>query len=124
MTYQGARARPAQSEDQKTFAVSAVRLDNSGHVAEVRWNEVGANSEHAASGEFAVPVSDVVDAIHDGATVVAIFPAPSGHFSETRFEVMMHPDGHETIALVKPSGPQVAQPPDLSSMARIEGAHK
>ena len=53
--------------------------------------------------------ADVVDAIHDGAQVVAVFPASKAdhprHWPERAFVIVKHEDGRECIAFEGPSSP-------------------
>lgn len=119
MTYQGARARAADSEIRKVFVVSKIRLDPSGHVTDVLWSEVNAKSNLDVGNEVVAPVADVVDAIHDGARVAAVFPVQQGHGPEHLFEVIERADGSETIALAKPAAPTSALQPALRDMARL-----
>jgi hypothetical protein len=101
MSYQGARARPESSEGRRFFAVSKVRLGASGEVTAVLWGEINAKSNLDVGRPVVVPVGDVIDAIHDGAHVSAVFPARPGSLPDQRIEVVEHPDGIETIGLVK-----------------------
>jgi hypothetical protein len=62
-----------QNENQRVFEVSKVRLTPNGHVSDVLWTEVSSKSDQAIAGRVVSPVADVVDAVHDGAQVVAVF---------------------------------------------------
>lgn len=119
MTYQGARARPAASEIRRVFAVTKVRLDASGQVTDVLWSEINPRSNLNVGAQVVTPVADVVDAIHDGAQVAAVFEAPHARLPEHLFQVVERADGSETIILAKPSGHTLALPPDLRHMARL-----
>jgi hypothetical protein len=121
MTYQGARAAAAEGEVKRVFAISKVRFDNTGHVTDVLWAEVNAKSNLDVSTPVAVPVADVVDAIHDGARVVAVFPARLGHLPEHAFEVVEHAHGSETIGLVKSTSINASLQPDLRDIATLDG---
>jgi hypothetical protein len=105
LTYQGVRARPIASENGRYFAVSQVRLDAAGHVSDVRWNEVDAKSDHDASAPVSAAVADVVDALHDGAQVAAVFAAADPALPERLFVVLEHGDGSESIALDSAASP-------------------
>ena len=104
MTYHGARAQPRETETGRFFAVSKVRLDRFGHVTHVLWNEVDTRSNRDLNSAQLVPVADVVDAIHAGAQVAAVFQGSRRHTPEHPFEVIAHRKGGETIALAIPSG--------------------
>ncbi len=97
MTYQGARARPMDSESGRYFEVSKVRIGPDGHVSDVMWNEVDASSDRGVGEGVVANAAEVVDAIHDGAQVAAIFPA-GNHLPERSFVIVLHEDGRECIA--------------------------
>ncbi len=120
MTYQGARARPRESEIGHFFAVSKVRMDSLGHVTHVLWNEVDAKSNRKLSSEELVPVDDVVDEIHAGAQVAAVFQGWPPHIPEHTFEIIAHRNGGETIALARSSGSHSSSQFDLQSMTLPE----
>ena len=98
MTYQGARARPIENAAQRVFEVSKVRIAADGHVSAVLWTEVGGKTDQAVAACVVAPVADVVDAIHDGAQIVAVFSSPHGRLSERAFVVVKHEGGRECIA--------------------------
>ena len=81
------------------FAVSKVRLDSQGCVSDVLWGVVDTKSNHWVSLEHAAPVKAVLDAIHNGDQVVALFPTVDGHVPGGQFVAVGHDNGHETIAL-------------------------
>jgi hypothetical protein len=116
MTYQGARARPRDSETGHFFAVSKVRLDSFGHVTHVLWNEVDPKSNSDLSSAALVSVADVVDAIHAGAQVAAVFHGWLPHIPEQMFEIIAHIKGGETVALARPSGAHSTSQLDLQNM--------
>ena len=120
MTYQGARARPMESEERRVFAVSKIKLDASGHVSKVLWGEVNPKSNLDVGAQVIAPVADVIDAIHDGAQVLAVFPASLVHLLEQRFDVIEHEGGTETIALSPSAGANALAPPTLQDMARLD----
>lgn len=101
MTYEGARARPADSEINRVFVVSKIRFDAHENATAVLWSEVNSRSNLDVGAEVVVPVADVVDAIHDGAEVLAVFGIPFAHLPPHRIVALEHPDGSETIALQK-----------------------
>ena len=98
MTYQGERARAMASEIGRVFAVSKVRLGADGHVSDVLWAEVGGKSDQDVGERVVVPVAEVVDAIHDGAQVAAVFSSFNGRLPERLFVIVKHEDGRECIA--------------------------
>lgn len=84
------------------FAVSKVRLDPDGRVTDVLWGVVDTKSNRWVSPEVVAPVSEVVDAIHKGDRVYALFPTPHGHSPERQFMVVDYASGWETVALTGP----------------------
>lgn len=105
MSYQGERARPMASESGRFFAVSKIRVGADGHVSDVLWSELNAASDRDVGARVVVPVADVVDAIHDGAKVAAVFPASGAPLPDRLFVVFEHDDGTESIALDDPPSP-------------------
>jgi hypothetical protein len=103
--YQGARAQTAAKETRRVFAISKVRLDRHGRIAEVLWAEVNAKSNLSVSAAVQAPVSEVVDAIHAGHDVVALFPTMQAPQPERPFVIVDHDDGVETIAFDGPDVP-------------------
>jgi hypothetical protein len=97
MSYQGTRARAADDEGKRVFEVSRIRLAADGRISHVLWAEVDAPSDHDVSAPVIVPVADVVDAIHGGAKVAAVFAHSRGPLPERVFIVVEHDDGRETI---------------------------
>lgn len=122
MTYQGARARPRDSEIGHFFAVSKVRLDSFGHVTHVLWSEVDTKSNRDLSSAALVSVADVVDAIHAGAQVAAVFQGWLPHIPKHPFEIIAHLNGGETIALARPTGAHSTAQLDLKNMILPEGS--
>lgn len=116
MTYQGERARPMASETGRFFEVSKVRIGADGHCTDVLWGEVGAGANREVGAAVAATADEVVDAIHDGATVTARF-APHGHLPERAFVVVEHEDGRECIALGGASSPGR----NLEDLDRLDG---
>jgi len=99
MTYQGERARTPAIEAGRCFEVLKVRLDADGHISDVLWSEVDARSGHDVAAKVVAPTADVVDAIHDGAQVAAVFVATAARLPKRPFVVFEHGDGREGIAL-------------------------
>ena len=97
MTYQGERARPMATENGRSFEVSKVRIGADGHVSDVLWAEVDGSSDRAVGARVIATAAEVVDAIHDGARVAAVFPSKDS-LPERTFVVVEHDDGRECIA--------------------------
>ena len=128
MSYQGARARPLASEAGRSFEVSRVRIGPDGHVSEVLWGGVHPGTDGTRGADVRAPVSEVVDALHDGARVSAVFPAArsagaaTGHGhgrpAERDFVVVEHADGRECITFEPGAhGPWPGR--ELADMARL-----
>jgi len=115
MTYQGERARPTADGGGRAFEISKIRFGGDGQVRDVLWCEVLARSDRAAGAPVVVPVADVVDAIHDGAQVAAVFSRSVAPSPERRFVVVLHANGRESIALDGPRSPGR----DLIDMVRL-----
>lgn len=98
MTYQGARARPMASESGRAFEVSRIALGPDGRISRVLWSEVGALSDADVGARVLAPASEVVDAIHAGARVAAVFEGRDEPLPERIFVVVEHDDGHESLA--------------------------
>lgn len=117
MTYQGQRARPIASEARRVFAVSEVRIDADGRVSDVLWTEVGGPPDQEAGARALAPVADVVDALRDGAQVLAVFPASKGKLPDRALVVVEYEDGMESIAfdhMLPPLGQ------DLADMTQLD----
>ena len=84
------------------FAISKVRLDRDGRVVDVFWGRVDTHRNQWAAPETVVPVAEVVNALHAGAQVFALFPSEHGHVPDRRFAVVNYDNGWETIALDGP----------------------
>ena len=104
MTYHGERARPMATENGRCFEVTKVRIGPDGHVSEVLWGEVDAGSNRVVGARVVATAAEVVDAIHDGAQVSAVF-ASKDLLPERRFVVVEHNDGRECIAFEGPPSP-------------------
>lgn len=116
MTYQGARARPMASESGRAFEVSKVAIGPDGAISRVLWSEVGAKSDADVGARFVVAASDVVDAIHAGARVAAVFESRDEPLPERNFVVIEHDDGHESLAFE--DGPSTGR--ELSDIVALE----
>jgi len=102
MTYQGERARPLASEAGRYFEVSKVRIGADGLVSDVLWVEVNAGSDMNVSPHVLASAADVVDALHDGAQVAAVFPPSKADHArlapERQFVVVEQEDGSEGLS--------------------------
>lgn len=98
MTYQGKRARQIDNENQRVLEVSKVRIGVDGNVSDVLWAEVNGKSDQDVSARIVAPVAEVVDAIHDGAQVVALFSSSKEQLPKRAFVIVEHEDGRECIA--------------------------
>jgi len=106
------------ARDAVTFhAVSQIRLDARQRVSEVVWGQVDTAGNCWASDEMRAPVADVVEALHNGDAVFALFRGADGHLPQRRFIAVEHDDGEETIALDGRAG----SGPGLEAMDRIDG---
>jgi hypothetical protein len=94
MTYQGVRARPMATESGRSFEVSKVRIGPDGHVSDVLWGEVDPAADRVMAASAVATAAEVVDAIHDGARVMAVFPSD---LPERDFVVVEHRDGRLCI---------------------------
>lgn len=97
MTYQGERARPMASENGRFCEVSKVRIGPDGRVSDVLWGEVDAGSDRAVGARVVASASEVIDAIHDGAQVAAMFPSRD-RCPERSFLIVEHADERACIA--------------------------
>ena len=87
------------------FAVTKVRTGPLERVTDVLRGVVDTKSNRWVSAEVVAPVAEVLDAIHNGDQVVALFAAADGHLPQRQFAVLKHADGSESIALDGPSMP-------------------
>lgn len=122
MTYQGARARPSVTEQRRVFAVTAAHWDAQDQLTHVRWVEVVAASNLDAGPATVVPLSELVDALHDGAQVRVVYPEALGLPVGLTLETVEHPDGHETVALASLMGTETHASPGLHGLARLDAA--
>jgi len=98
------------------YAVSKLRLNGEGLVTEVLWGQVDTEKNGWATDEAVAPVQDVVEAIHHGDAVFALFPTDLGHLPERRFIVVEHDNGWESIVLE----PNPAFQRELHDMDRLD----
>lgn len=99
MSYQGLRARTADDESMRMFEVSKVRLADQGRVSEVLWAEVDGRTDREVGERALAPVAEVIDALHSGARVAAVFARHGGRRPERFFVVTKREDGGEEIGL-------------------------
>ncbi len=97
-------ALPLAADAATFYAVSQIRLDGRQRVSEVVWGQVDTASNRWATDEMRAPVADVVDAIHNGDPVFALFRGADGHAPQRRFAAVEHDDGEESIALAAAVG--------------------
>ena len=90
---------PVPADPMTFHAVSRIRLDLHHRVTDVVWGQVDTVANAWVTDETFAAVGDVVDALHAGDQVFALFPAEGGHLPERRFAVVMDDEGFETIAL-------------------------
>jgi len=116
MTYQGERARPMASEQGRFFEVSKVRVGPDGRVSDVLWVEVDAGSDRDVGARVLATASEVVDAIHDGAQVVAVF-STQDPLPERMFVVVEEEAGGEYISFDGTPSPGR----NLADLDRLDG---
>ena len=91
-----------RGEVMKVFAISKVRLDQDGRVIAVFWGKVDTDTNQWATAEVVAPVREVVEVIHSGDQVFALFPSTHGHMPDRKFMVVSYDNGWETVALAGP----------------------
>ena len=84
------------------YAVSKVRLDNEGRVTTCLWGQVDTKSNQWVTDEDEASTAEVLDAIHSGDQVVALFRTTHGHVPGRLFVAVEHHSGEETIVLDGP----------------------
>ncbi|MDP2015821.1 hypothetical protein [Hydrogenophaga sp.] len=122
MTYRGERSRELATEQGRVFEVSKIRLAADGHVLDVLWGEVNSASGLDVGAEAQASAAEVIDAIHDGAKVLALFEASELPLRRRQFVIVLQQEGGEHLAF---EGPPVhgcelvdlsrIEPPDTSS---------
>jgi hypothetical protein len=121
MTYQGVRARPPASENGRVLEVSRVRIGPDGHVSDVLWGELDAGSDQHVGARVLASAAEVVDAIHDGAQVAAVFWTTAAtvpkHLPMRTFVIVEHEDGRECITFEGPPSPGR----DLVDIDKLDG---
>lgn len=104
-TYQDECASSLSDENGRFFNVSKIRVSTDGHVSDVLWSEVSGISDQDFRASVISPAADVVDAIHDGAQVIAMFATRSGFLPERAFVIVKNNDGQECIGFKDPPMP-------------------
>jgi hypothetical protein len=85
------------------YAVSRVRLDNEGRVTTVLWGQVDTKSNRWVTDEEEASAAEVLEAIHSGDQVVALFPTMHGHVPGRAFVAVDSKSGDEAIVLDGPA---------------------
>ena len=80
------------------------------------WGVIDKKSNHWVSPAAVAPVAEVVDAIHNGDQVLALFPTNGGRLPEREFEVVEFDDGTETIELDASNAPA----PEIRDMIQLD----
>ena len=101
----------------RTFAVSKVELDPAGRITAVFWGQVDTVRNVWATPELVAPVAAVVDALHAGDQVFALFPSVHGHVPDRQFVVADYDGGRKTIVLDGPT----AYEREVHDMDRLDG---
>ena len=121
MSYQGARARPLASEKGRLFEVYKVRIGHDGHVSDVLWSELYRASDQHDGARVVASAAEVVDAIHDSAEVLAVFPSADAagpkHRQMRTFVIVEQDDGRECITFEGPTSPGR----ELVDMVNLDG---
>lgn len=69
------------------------------------WGEVNAGSNRDVSSRVVVSAAEVIDTIHDGAQVIAVFPMTKDQQPARVFVIFEHKDGREYIDFDDASSP-------------------
>jgi hypothetical protein len=113
------------TESGRLFEVSKVRLGPDGKLRAVLWREVNAATDLALGDRLVATVAELVDAIHNGAQVVAVFPIGDQN-PRPAFVVVEQSDGQEGIAFEGPptTGRQISNLDPLDEpYAAASGRH-
>lgn len=116
MTYRGERSRELATEEGRVFEVSEVRLAKDGQVLDVLWGEVNSASGLDVGAKIQTTAAEVMDAIHDGAVVVALFDTSEVHLRKRPFVIVLLPEGGERLVLAGPAVPGH----ELADLRRLE----
>jgi hypothetical protein len=93
------------SEVGRVFEVSKLRIGADGHVSDVLWAEVNAGSDLDVGAPVRATAAEVMDAIHDGAQVSAVFPLAKSHVPERALVIVKLKDGRECIGFADAASP-------------------
>jgi hypothetical protein len=104
MPFQGACALLSKPEQVSVFLVAKLRSDPRGRIESVLLTEMDRRTRMLLSAEE-VPVSEVIDLIHSGHSVCAMFASRQEREVDRRFAVALAGDGQETIVLDGPATP-------------------
>jgi hypothetical protein len=85
-------------------------------VTEVLWGVIDQKSNHWVSPAELAPVAELVEAVHNGDQVLALFPANDGRLPEREFGVVEFDDGTETIELDASNAPA----PEIRDMVQLD----
>lgn len=116
MTYRGERARELPTEQGRVFEVSRARLTAEGQVQDVLWREVNTASGLNVGAAVQATAAEVMDAIHDGAGVVALFKTSGSRLRKRPLVIVIQPAGGERLTF---EGPPV-QGSELVDLRRFE----
>ncbi len=105
------------------FSVSKIRLNDQGFATHLLWSEVDSRTNLDVSDPIVVPVSEVVDAIHDGALVRVLLASPHPPLPDQTLEVVLRADGSDTVALARRPGTAPAQQASLREVATLGDHH-
>ena len=111
-----------ETESRRVFLISKIHLNQDGKPTHVLWGEVNPKSNLGVSDQRVVPVAEVIDAIHDGASVKATFLPPRERTPNYEFIVMESAQGEESLALATPHS-LTETPVSLQEIARLDEAH-
>lgn len=116
MTYRGERSRELPTEQGRVFEVSRVRLTADGQVLDVLWGEVNPASGLNVGAAVQATAAEVMDAIHDGAGVVALFNMSGSRLQKRPLVIVLQPEGGERLTF---EGPPI-QGNELVDLRRFE----
>lgn len=81
----------------KTHAVAKVRLDGDGRITGVEWGPVNTETNEWHTEPQIADVSEVVNAVHRGEDVYALFPTAHGMMPMRRFRIVTYDNGWQTV---------------------------
>lgn len=83
----------------KVHAVAKVRLDDDGRVTGVEWGPVDTLTNEWHTEPQIADVQEVVDALHRGEDVYALFATSHGMMPMRRFRTVTYDNGWQTVNL-------------------------